>query len=380
MTENTTATVETGQTIDKRLAAWAARSDLENNAIIKMLIVALQQGRYVAFWSTVNIIEVLPEPRFTGATRRIRRIQFLNTLRNVSVFLPVALTWAAISVATSAFGHFSSDNQATTVNFLSFWQDGYGYLADFWKIGAVARFDVIIVLIIIGLTLFIGRLQFAYDRDEITFLEEADDERVVLAMELQNFFHARREITPVTINEVVMQSIGTLRDMAIEMNGAKGQLRKSMDTLGDLVPRVNDVSTELVATSKATNITIADLVGSLSAGLNDATSVLKTMSSAVTGLGNDASAAASRVSDVERALSEAGNKLAGTISNFEQSADALKDRLDSGLASAIDKSSNLIEGIINEMSVTGTSLKTSARSVQDQLEELQRTISRQNNR
>jgi hypothetical protein len=79
----------------------------------------------------------------------------MSVLRNSLVFLPVALTWFAISKATSAFALYTSDNSLSVVNFLDFWENGYGVLASRWALSNVATLDFEIILLIIALTIAI---------------------------------------------------------------------------------------------------------------------------------------------------------------------------------------------------------------------------------
>ena len=286
----------------------------------------------------------------------------------------MALTWAAISVATSAFGTFSSQNQATTVNFLAFWQNGYGYLADFWHIDEVAKLDTIIVAFIILLTLAIARLNNANDRAYDAGFVIADEQRLVLAMELQNYFHANREITSETVSETVAESVAGLRDMAREMTSAMTELKVVMGKMSDTVPQVDNLSREIVTIGVASSERISELVNTLTNGVNSATGLIDELGSSVSTLGKEAKQAAQSITEVESSILGTSESLNNIVSGFETSIAGVKSELDNGLANALDRAADTIAVVVDEMEVTGNSLKSSARSVQDQLETFQRSL------
>ena len=367
------------ESLDTRLLRWARANGASRSPIILMLSAALREASNLAFWSEVDLMAVLPEPRFTSGTRTLRLVRFFTTVRNAVVFVPVALTWAAISVSTSSFGQYSQQNPAT-INFLAFWQDGYGYLPSFWRIGSVAQLDVAIILVIIGLTLLVGRLNHGLVQSENDWLDTADQERIGLAMEIQNWFRGFREVDETTVSEITVNAVVGLRDVTHEMREAMAQLQQAMTALGGTVPKVDGLTRDLMQMAADSTVAFASLTDTLRDGVGRASDVLHGMSQAVRELGNQAQDAASRVESVEQGLATAGGNLTSAVDAFADSATGLKAQLDTGLAAAIERSTNSIDSIVNEMAITGTSLKSSARVVQDQLEELQRSIERHGKR
>ena len=360
--------------LEEAIYDWAQANGYSQNAMVSMLAAATNDGSNLAFWGSVNMLDALPQAQFQASTSSLRLATFLTTFRNVLIFLPVALTWAAISVATSAFGTFSSQNQATTVNFLAFWQNGYGYLADFWHIDEVAKLDTIIVAFIILLTLAIARLNNANDRAYDAGFIIADEQRLVLAMELQNYFHANREITSETVSETVAESVAGLRDMAREMTSAMTELKVVMGKMSDTVPQVDNLSREIVTIGVASSERISELVNTLTNGVNSATGLIDELGSSVSTLGKEAKQAAQSITEVESSILGTSESLNNIVSGFETSIAGVKSELDNGLANALDRAADTIAVVVDEMEVTGNSLKSSARSVQDQLETFQRSL------
>jgi hypothetical protein len=376
-TKNESQDAVVAESLEQRLIRWANANNLEKSPILLMLLSAIRDGRNLAFWGSVNFMDALPQPRFAGTLERERIAKLLTTVRNVLVFVPVALTWAAISVATSAFGTFSAQNQATTVNFLAFWQDGYGYLAPFWRIGSTAEKVVIIISAVIVLTLIVGRLNNVNDRNYARGMDAAEEQRLAIAMELQNYFHARREINDTTVTETVIESVSGLRDMSRDMSAAMMELRHVMTgILGDTLPRVDGLTNNLKLLGDQAGVKISEMVDSLSEGITTASDLMKTMGQTVTELSHDARDAVDRIIGVENSISAASNELSSAVLQFDSSVGDAKHNLDQGLAGAVDRASISIDNILNEMAVTSTSLKSSSRNVQDQLEELQRSLKR----
>jgi methyl-accepting chemotaxis protein len=359
-----------------RLNRWANANGLERSPFIAMVSAAIRDQRNLNFWSTVDMVIALPEPRYSGGDRRNRFQSFLTVVRNVMVFVPVALTWAAISVATAAFGVFSQQNQATPVNFLQFWQDGYGYLADFWRINQVARLDVAVILFVILLTLVIGYLETENNRDFQIGQTKADEDRLAFAMELQNYFHLNREITVENVSDAVLNSISTLQGMAREMTNSMSELGVVMQVFSNLVPDVNQLSRDVSELNESTASKIADLTTGLSAGVENANSVLKDMTQTVNTLGQDARLSMVHLTEVNDSVTTVGTNFKVAVDTLQESIGQVKSKLDVGLSEAIETGYVSIDRIINEMDVTSTSLKSSSRAVQDELEALHRSLKR----
>ena len=125
--------VELAQSLSK----WAAEYECSNE-LTDSLTKALEAKKDLHKWADLDPFEYLPMPSSHRASRQLRVIETLTILRNVLVFAPVALTWAAVGQASSAFEKYVAANDATVVNFLQFWQNGYGVLASFWRLADVA--------------------------------------------------------------------------------------------------------------------------------------------------------------------------------------------------------------------------------------------------
>jgi hypothetical protein len=117
----------------QRVSEWSERNDLQHHPYISLLIQGLLNRRNLAMLSEIDALEHFPNTWNSGVSRRDRLILILTVIRNVAVFVPVALTWSAVSHSTAAFAKFVSDNPDAVANFLEFWQNGYGYLSPEWN-------------------------------------------------------------------------------------------------------------------------------------------------------------------------------------------------------------------------------------------------------
>jgi len=174
----------------------------------------------------MNPVEYLPHPEITEGIAVAKWARLLTLIRNVLVFAPVALTWAAVGQATTAFSKYVKENGADVVNFLDFWQNGYGYLSDKWKIGEVARLDFILVMIVIVLTLFVSF--FGHRSQQLRNQEEAliDLERSTIALEIAQVLHDKRKVTNVTMNQALAGSISRLVNATQNLESAAKEINK----------------------------------------------------------------------------------------------------------------------------------------------------------
>ena len=211
----------------EKLRSFANRYNLTNDPYLSGLLDAAESKKNLHVWAELDPLDYLPHPEARGTFSKERLVRILTVVRNVLVFAPVALTWAAVSAATTGFSLYIKDNGADVVNFLDFWQNGYGILAEEWKIGNVARLDFIIVVIVIALTLYVS--QAGHTSDALREKEEAqiDQERLALAIEIQTHLHDKRKITNVTMNASLAGAISRLVSATHSLEGAAKVVEKA---------------------------------------------------------------------------------------------------------------------------------------------------------
>jgi hypothetical protein len=207
--------------------AWVSRHNLQSDPYLSGLVKAIEEKKDLHIWAELDPTEYLPHPEASSGSRTDRLVRILTVIRNVLVFAPVALTWAAVGEATSAFSKYIAENGADVVNFLDFWQNGYDVLAEEWRIGNVARLDFYIVLLVIALTLYVSR--GSYKADALREAEEAviDRERLALAIEIHAALHDKRKITTVTMNASLAGSISRLVTASNNLEDASKFIEKA---------------------------------------------------------------------------------------------------------------------------------------------------------
>ena len=193
----------------QEVSNWAKKYN-SHNELTKNLVEDLESKSNLHKWAELDPFEFLPFPGAFGSEKKNRLIDNLTVLRNVLVFAPVALTWAAVGEATTAFEKYTAENSTAVVNFLEFWQNGYGVLDAKWRIGEVARLDFILVLLVIVLTLFISfagqKLAKSENLENVTI----ENSRQFLAAKLAFFLADKKKITNVTFNQSLAGSVQRL--------------------------------------------------------------------------------------------------------------------------------------------------------------------------
>lgn len=211
----------------EKLEEWSRLRGVERDPYLSQLTESLKERKNLHIWAELQPLDFLPYPKSEAKNRQSDLVRILTIIRNVLVFAPVALTWAAVSAATTGFAAYTKENGASVVNFLDFWQNGYGYLSDKWKIGEVARLDFILVMIVIVLTLFVSIV--GHRAQQLRNEEEAliDQERATIALEIAQVLHDKRKITTVTMNQALAGSISRLVTATQNLESAAKEINKT---------------------------------------------------------------------------------------------------------------------------------------------------------
>jgi hypothetical protein len=206
---------------------WGRVHGLSGDPYITALVADLRERKNLTMWATLNPMEYLPQPSIESGARVIVWTRRLTIIRNVLVFLPVALTWYAVGQATTAFSKYVAENGTDVVNFLDFWQNGYNKLAKEWTISNVATLDFLIIFLVIALTLavsFQGRkgseLQMKAER-------QVEGDRVQVAMEIAGYLHDKRAVSNVTMNATLANALQKLLNATHAIEGTTKALEKS---------------------------------------------------------------------------------------------------------------------------------------------------------
>jgi len=206
---------------------WARKYGVSRDPYVTGLSSSLREKKNLQIWASMNPVEYLPHPEITEGIAVARWARLLTLIRNVLVFAPVALTWAAVGQATSAFSRYVDENGADVVNFLDFWENGYGYLGSEWQISHVAFLDFIIILIVIVLTLIASAFGKKATNLQSKFDQQIEQERIGLAVDINTFLFDKQKATNVTMNASLAGAISKLLNATDALEDVTKNLAKT---------------------------------------------------------------------------------------------------------------------------------------------------------
>lgn len=253
--------------ISEQLLSWAERNGVSDDRIVQDLLQDFEAEENLNIWATMDPFEYLPQPAPVQGAKLLSWAKLTSTLRNVMVFVPVALTWEAVSKATEAFAKFIEANNATTVNFLEFWQNGYDFLPSFWTISHIATLDFLIILGVIALSLLATFLNGKGSSLNKAELHEIDKDRLGTALALKMYLYSMREIDKSNIKEGVASSVSALLTATSSLSKSARQLSAVVAELQSGVPMINNFGTKLGKESEKLVIEVGSLTAALS-GIN----------------------------------------------------------------------------------------------------------------
>lgn len=130
-----TAHTDAVQAIDRWITVSKQKNSLSASA--SEFVEDMRDQRNLAFWSKVNIEQILP---FKSETPRL-----LIVIRAGGLFLPILLTWLALSQVIGPFALYIQ-NQQPSANFLWFWQTNPGgAFPGVYELGHVALTDAAVL-------------------------------------------------------------------------------------------------------------------------------------------------------------------------------------------------------------------------------------------
>ena len=210
------------------LRQWSRKHNLGGDPYLNSIIKTVENDLPLDVWNELDAEEHLPRPQSQVGTTFIRTARYLAIVRNVLVFVPVAITWKAVSEATQAFARFVGAQNLAPVNFLEFWQNGYGELSNFWKIGNVAEIDFyLIVMIILSTLLSTILLNIGRERDA-KVQKDFDQEREIVIFEIKSYLHTPSVTSKEAIDKSLRAAIRNLIAAANSISSAADKLEKSM--------------------------------------------------------------------------------------------------------------------------------------------------------
>lgn len=216
------------QELIEDLKSWARSNGSSSDALVSELVTDLEQMRDLSTWASLPTIELLPPINSSKADRKITIANRIAIIRNILVFVPVALTWIAVSKATAAFGAYTSANKSAVVNFLEFWQNGYGVLAKEWTIGQVAFTDFAIITLVIVLSLTVSFMEIQHKKILSSEVSKRENERMALGIRLHKYLESKKVSTPEVVNANVSNSVRNLLTASKDLAKTSKDLSKDI--------------------------------------------------------------------------------------------------------------------------------------------------------
>jgi hypothetical protein len=182
-------------------------------------------------WASLNPLDYLPHAPANVSNGIKRIVLYVTIMRNALVFLPVALTWYAISKATSAFAVYTADNTLAVVNFLDFWENGYGVLAEEWSLSHIATLDFQIIMVIIVMTIAITLMDKRVRDNHEMAIAELDEERMRLALEISSYLFNHQRVSQVSMNQSLAKALRDLLNSTESLDKSSKELGKTVKAI-----------------------------------------------------------------------------------------------------------------------------------------------------
>jgi hypothetical protein len=229
------------QVLANSLQSWAEQYQLGDDPYVAGLTAAVTNRKNLPMWASLDPLEYLPHAK-VQSNPRLHLITLVMTIaRNALVFLPVALTWYAISKATSAFATYTANNTLQVVNFLDFWENGYGVLSKTWSLSSVASLDFLIILLIIFLTVTITLIEKRTKRLRAAEISELDEDRIRLAISISTYLFGQQKVTNVTMNQSLAKALRDILNSTESLDRTSKELNKTVKA----IPTNRELLTEI---------------------------------------------------------------------------------------------------------------------------------------
>jgi hypothetical protein len=229
------------QVLANSLQSWAEQYQLGDDPYVAGLTAAVTNRKNLPMWASLDPLEYLPHAK-VQSNPRLHLITLVMTIaRNALVFLPVALTWYAISKATSAFATYTANNTLQVVNFLDFWENGYGVLSKTWSLSSVASLDFLIILLIIFLTVTITLIEKRTKRLRAAEISELDEDRIRLAISISTYLFGQQKVTNVTMNQSLAKALRDILNSTDSLDRTSKELNKTVKA----IPTNRELLTEI---------------------------------------------------------------------------------------------------------------------------------------
>ena len=294
---------------------WATRWNVAEDPYVAGLNGAVARRDNMTMWASLDPTDMLPTPEIQSGRLLSRIARVLTVFRNVLVFVPVALTWLAIQKATEAFGFWSKENSGVEINFIQFWQNGYDILDDKYRIQNIAKFDFILIALIVVATLVASLLESRASAAASVQEKTADRERLFVGLKIAEAMQGNKTASPESITESLAFALNDLSQAARDVSLAAARMEVASVGVESLTPRVESLNKQVGELNQRFG---KDVVGSVD-------SLVSSVSTLGVTLGGDMQ---KFLSDVLAGLEEINDRFNKTSVAVEFGTKQLRDDLD----------------------------------------------------
>lgn len=306
------------------LTNWAIANKVEGDPYVDALTSTIDQRGNLTAFATTSPLDLLPMPEARAGAQMRRIARVVTVTRNVLVFVPVLITWWAISEATAAYGRYvaalKERGTAESTSFLEFWESGGVGVIDpalpkFWRITDVAIKDALIIAAIIFLTFVAGLIESYANARRQTAETRIEKDRTRVAVATMIALQGNKSVDTESLTDTLAIALNDLGQAARDVNLAAERMEAASVGIGSLTPRVAELSAN---------------VGELSNQFSSEVQVsIQALVTAVATLGNTLEGDLQRfMTEVLAGLEEVTEKLRATGTGVEFGTKQLREDLD----------------------------------------------------
>ena len=298
---------------------WATKWNVADDPYVAGLSAAVARRDNMTMWASFDPTDMLPTPEIRSGRLLSRIARVLTVVRNVLVFVPVALTWLAIQNATDAFGEWAAGKTSADpdsgISFIQFWQNGYGVLDDHFRIQTIAFYDFILITVIVIATLIASLLESRAKLTVSVSEKLADRERLFVGLKIAEALQGNKTASPESITESLAFALNDLSQAARDVSLAAARMEVASVGIESLTPRVESLNKQVGELNQRFG---KDVVGSVD-------SLVSSVSTLGVTLGGDMQ---KFLSDVLAGLEEINERFNKTSVAVEFGTKQLRDDLD----------------------------------------------------
>ena len=228
---------------------WATKWNVADDPYVAGLSAAVARRDNMTMWASLDPTDMLPTPEIQSGRLLSRIARVLTVMRNVLVFVPVALTWLAIEKATNAFGVWAkgktSGDSDSGISFIQFWQDGKEVLDEKFLIQNIARFDFYLIALIVVTTLVASLLESRAKSTVNVSEKAADRERLSVGLKIAEAMQGNKTASPESITESLAFALNDLSQAARDVSLAAARMEVASVGVESLTPRVESLNKQV---------------------------------------------------------------------------------------------------------------------------------------